>query len=111
MNQVWKPIVLKLETDEEVLKQKTDALEKQLNIIESYFLGEKPFLTGDTITIADIMCCMELNSVDYLICSLADNHQKLVAYLSRVAEKLQPHYDKYNKAITEFAREKLGKKK
>ena len=106
---MWKPIVMKLDTDPEVLQQKKAALEKQLDLIENYFLKDKPFLTGEEVTIADIMCSMELNTVDFLIYDLKDEHPKLTAYLERVTQKLNPHYDDLNKVIATFASEKLGK--
>ena len=53
---------LKTPADEKVLSHYQNGMENCLHQIESIWLknGEKKFIAGDEITIADIMACCEL---------------------------------------------------
>ena len=95
--------MMKLESDPTVVEEKKKLLLKQLDIIETFFLKDKRYLTGDDVTIADIMCVMELNSVEFILFDLKDTHPKLEEYVQRVAERLNPYYDNLNKKSAEFS--------
>ena len=102
-------MLMKLKPDTAAIETARLAVEKELGKIESYFLKEQDYLTGGDITVADLMCCMEVNTIGYLLYDWEEGHPKLATYMARVAERLNPYYDDFNKAISQLAYKMMGR--
>ncbi|CAH1782274.1 unnamed protein product [Owenia fusiformis] len=101
----------------EELKEKRVKLETMLDQLENIWLKEKPYLTGNDITIADLQCISEIAIVEVVLAEeITRNQPKLSAWIKRVKDYLKPHYDNiFKEPMTAFenmlkaAREKLNK--
>ncbi|XP_071790691.1 uncharacterized protein [Asterias amurensis] len=100
---VFTPLVTGAPIDEEKLATDTEKFDKTLGVMENRFLGNKEFLGGDKICIADICAISELMQV--LVIQRTDmlaSHPKLRAWKDRVAKQLDPHFNDVNKVLLEF---------
>ncbi|XP_049646733.1 glutathione S-transferase theta-2B-like [Suncus etruscus] len=69
---------------EEKVERNKELMDKTLHKMEEYFLGNKPFLAGQEMTIADLMALEELMQPLALGYDLLAGHKKLAAWRNRV---------------------------
>jgi len=81
--------------DEKRLERFKKELDKCLNQIEQIFLkNNSPFMNGaQDITIADLLAVAELEQPMGANYDILANRPILAAYMKRVSERLNPHYD------------------
>ncbi|XP_071521398.1 glutathione S-transferase theta-1-like [Panulirus ornatus] len=100
-NKVLFPSLKKCEPDMTLVnehKKELGRIEKQFS---SYFLGSRPFITGDHITIADLLAACEFEQ------PLAGGYklsQPTLEFLSRVKTVMGPDYDSIHTPMREFAK-------
>ncbi|XP_030380472.1 glutathione S-transferase 1-like [Scaptodrosophila lebanonensis] len=73
--------------------------EKTGNIIEGYdlvetFLGDKPYIAGDELTIADFCCAATVSTLPGIVPIDEAKYPKITAWLQRIAEL--PYYEEVN---------------
>ncbi|TDG43224.1 hypothetical protein AWZ03_010352 [Drosophila navojoa] len=73
--------------------------EKIDNIIDAYghlenFLSDSPYLTGDTVTIADFCCAATASSLPAMVSIDPEKYPKITAWLERLSEL--PYYKEAN---------------
>ncbi|XP_017038681.1 glutathione S-transferase 1-like [Drosophila ficusphila] len=75
--------------------------EKADNVRDGYghletFLGDNPYITGDTLTIADFCCAATVSSLPAVVPLEAEKYPKITAWLKRLQEL--PYYEEANGA-------------
>lgn len=83
---------------EQVEKYKTQML-KCLSLIENIWLKDKPYLTGDKISISDIFGACELEQLRMAGYDPCENGPRLADWLERVRKETNPHYDEAHKFL------------
>ena len=70
-------------------------MEKVLDDIEEIWLesGQKKYICGDKISVADIVACCELEQPSMAGYDVKQNRPVLAEWMDRVKSELQPHYD------------------
>ncbi|XP_064541746.1 glutathione S-transferase 1-like [Drosophila montana] len=73
--------------------------EKIDNIIDGYthlekFLGDNPYVSGDTVTIADFCCAATASSLPAMLPIDPEKYPKIIAWLARLSEL--PYYQEAN---------------
>ncbi|CAH1801026.1 unnamed protein product [Owenia fusiformis] len=94
--------------DTEKLKMHRHQLETTLDFLENVYLKRGRFLTGDEISIADILGVCELMQPYIIGQDVRDNRPRLKQWMNGTIERLQPHFDDTHKVIMK-AREKYLK--
>jgi len=86
---IFKPV------DEKRLKRHKEDLDKCLDLIEQNFLrNNSKFINGfNDITIADLIAAAELEQPIGANYDILANRPILAAYMNRVKERVNPHYD------------------
>ncbi|XP_019619592.1 PREDICTED: glutathione S-transferase theta-1-like isoform X2 [Branchiostoma belcheri] len=94
----WKEFMVPQMTGQPLDKATLDKAESELNatldMLQKMFLKDQPFLCGDNITIADLLAINELMQCLASGRDVTKGRPKLRAWMDRVREKLQPHFDK-----------------
>ncbi|KAF6081339.1 glutathione S-transferase theta 2B [Phyllostomus discolor] len=81
--QVLAPLI-GIQVPEEKLKRNRAAMDRALQCLEDKFLGDKAFLTGQQVTLADIMALEELMQAVAIGCDLFEGRPRLAAWRQRV---------------------------
>lgn len=80
--------------DEAQLQAGRDEVKKSVKHIADYFLQDKPYISGDEISAADILGVCELH---HLLGveeeALYKENKRVSEWMERVKERLQPHFD------------------
>lgn len=80
--------------DEAKLKSLREEISKAVSHIADYFLGDKPFIASDEISIADILgVCEIFHTTGVEEESLYKDNAKVSAWVERVRQRLQPDFD------------------
>jgi len=80
--------------DEKKLSQLKADLDKTLDHIEKVFLRDSPFVNGfNDVSIADLLTVAELEQPLAANYDFLTNRPVLAAYMKRVQDRLNPHYD------------------
>jgi len=103
-----KPMMTK-KVDEKKVAGALKAMETCLGELETVWLagGEKRFLAGDTISIADILAATELEQPSMAGYDVTEGREVLGAYLARVRAELSPHYEEVSEVVYRM-RDKFG---
>merc|ERR1712150_281702 len=81
--------------NKEVVDKAKEDVRKTVKQIDEYFLKDKPFITGDQISAADVLGAAELYQLRG--CEeeeLYMSNKKVAAWMKRVEDKLAPHFEK-----------------
>ena len=100
--QVFKPMIEKKEIDEKAIAAAKANLDKILDTVESYFLGERDWMAGSDMTFADVLAVCDLMQVVSLGYNVAAGHPRLASWMKQVQERLSPHFDEVHKDILAF---------
>jgi len=86
-------------------------MEKVLDQIETIWLenGQKKYICGDKISVADIVACCELEQPSMAGYDVTEGRPVLKEYMTRVKSELQPHYDDVHKIVYQMC-DKFGGK-
>jgi len=95
------PITTRTKPDLDQVADIKVKLNSTLDVIENIWLskGDKPFLCGDKISVADILAACEMEQPSMAGLTLTDGRPILTAYMARVREELNPHYDEVHKVV------------
>jgi len=89
--------------DEKLRDKSREDLSRAVAHVDEYFLKDKPFIAGDEISVADILGVCELTHIAAVEQDeLYTCNQKVVDWIKRVQDKLQPFFDEANKPIMGF---------
>ncbi|KAL6260195.1 hypothetical protein P5V15_007730 [Pogonomyrmex californicus] len=75
------------------------AMSDNIDLIENIWLKDKLYLTGNTISVADIFGACELEQPGIAGYNPRNGRPRLTAWLERVAAETNPHYDDAKKFI------------
>ncbi|KAL1109970.1 hypothetical protein AAG570_014079 [Ranatra chinensis] len=78
-------------------------MEQNCDLVEKFWLADKPFLCGDEITIADLFAAAELEQPKLTGYDVRDGRPFLSAWLERVRTITSPHYDAVHNEINRIA--------
>lgn len=87
------PVTKNIPVDQEKLRRCEGALTITLDQIERVFLNEHDYVCGDNITIADLIAISEVMQPWAAGFDVEGDRPKVVAWMNRVKERLQPHFD------------------
>ncbi|XP_062137777.1 glutathione S-transferase theta-1 isoform X1 [Drosophila sulfurigaster albostrigata] len=68
-------------------------MERNLDIIEEVWLAKSEFLTGSSLTVADIFAACEIEQTRMADYDVRIKYPKIRAWLKRVRQSCNPHYD------------------
>ncbi|KAF4518210.1 hypothetical protein B566_EDAN005935 [Ephemera danica] len=88
----------KLPSDKEVAKRQK-LMEETLNKLENDWLGDRKFLVGNEITIADILGACEVEQPRMAGFDPCEGRPRLSAWMERVKQQLAPHYEDAHKVV------------
>lgn len=92
----------KTEPDMQVVSKHEKEMARMEELFASYFLASKPFITGDSITIADLVAAMELEQPKAAGYKLAKTTEE---FLARVRDEIGAElYDKMHGPVRELAK-------
>lgn len=96
-----KPLMFQRPADEKSVKKFQDGMEKCLHDIEHIWLedGRKTFITGDNITIADLLACCELEQPGMAGYDVFTKHPIIGQYRDRVRNVTGTHYEDAHKIV------------
>ncbi|EDW91639.1 glutathione S-transferase 1 [Drosophila yakuba] len=77
----------------EISREKADNVRDGYGHLET-FLGENPYLTGDTLTVADFCCAATASSLPAFLPLEPEKYPKVAAWLERLQEL--PYYEEAN---------------
>ncbi|CAH1775901.1 unnamed protein product [Owenia fusiformis] len=86
-----------LPIDEKFVEKGRMEMEGMFDQLETIWLKENRYIAGDDITIADLQCINELNIIECVDYVIRKDRPKLSAWMERVRERLNPHYDDINR--------------
>ncbi|KYQ57318.1 Glutathione S-transferase theta-1 [Trachymyrmex zeteki] len=74
-----------------------------LDIIENVWLKDKPFLTGNTISVADVFCACELEQPRMAGYDPKKGRPRLTAWMEKVVTETSPHFQEAHKFLNQIA--------
>lgn len=85
--------------------------ENSLTLLETYWLRTTPYLAGADVSIADLLCCCELEQLVLLeaatpsatLTEILSRYPKVSAWMRRVSEQCSPHYDEAHSKLRHAA--------
>jgi len=78
-----------------------------LGQMENIWLKDNPYIAGNTLTIADLLAVTELEQPGMVTYDVRAGHPKLAAYMDRVKQDLQPHYDDVHSIVRKTTKKYL----
>uniref|UniRef100_UPI002B4E57E5 glutathione S-transferase theta-1-like n=1 Tax=Lineus longissimus TaxID=88925 RepID=UPI002B4E57E5 len=97
--------------DEKKLNSHLKKLDDNLDSLENIFLRDQPFVAGNEISIADLLCICELMQPQMAGYNYGETRPKLLKYMSLVQGQLEPHFDEAHKVLykmRDMATKKFG---
>uniref|UniRef100_A0A914XJ56 Glutathione S-transferase theta 1 n=2 Tax=Plectus sambesii TaxID=2011161 RepID=A0A914XJ56_9BILA len=74
--------------------------EMALGQLEEFWLGKSPYINGfDDITVADLLAVCELEQPVIAGYDYSKEHPKIVEYMNRVRQRMNPEYDNVHKIV------------
>jgi len=104
------PISTRTPPNEKKVAQMKANMEKCLQEIEDIWLqgGKKDFVTGSKISVADILAACEMEQPRMAGYDVRDKSPVLKAYMERVQDTLNPHYDEAHAAVNKMVEKFKG---
>ena len=86
-------------------------MNRVLDQIETIWLenGQKKYICGDKISVADIVACCELEQSSMAGYDVTEGRPVLKEYMERVKSELQPHYDDVHAVVYQMCKKFGGK--
>ncbi|KAG7172989.1 Glutathione S-transferase theta-1-like [Homarus americanus] len=104
-NKVLMPSLKKCEPDMAVVREHEKELQRVERQFARYFLGPTPFITGDQVTIGDLLAACEFEQ------PLAGGYNlspPIREFITRVKEKVGPDYDEVHTYMRQLAKKCLA---
>jgi glutathione S-transferase len=77
--------------------------------LENVFLKDQPYIAGNEISLADLLCVCELMQPQMAGYDYGETRPKLLKYISLIQGQLQPHFDDAHKVL--YKMREIGQKK
>jgi glutathione S-transferase len=90
--------------NERSVKTFEKGLEGVLEQIEKVWLRENPYIAGKELSIADLLAVTELEQPGMADFDVRKDRPKIVKYMERVRNDLQPHYDQVHSVVRDVTR-------
>ncbi|KAJ2949292.1 hypothetical protein O0L34_g6241 [Tuta absoluta] len=74
-----------------------------LEEFEAKWLGKSSFLTGDTVTVADLLAACEVEQPRMADFNPSEKHAKIAVWLQKVREHFNPHFDEAHVVVNKVA--------
>ncbi|XP_069703062.1 glutathione S-transferase theta-1 [Periplaneta americana] len=97
------PMLTGVPANPERVEKLENRMKKTLGLIENVWLKDKPYLTGDKISIADLLGACEIEQPRMAGYDARKDFPRIAAWLERVRNDLNPHYDEVHKAVEKIA--------
>lgn len=78
-------------------------MDESLDLLENIWLKDRPFLTGDKITIADLLGACEVEQPRLIGFEPRDGRPRLTDWLKRVETETNPYYGEAHKYVNNIA--------
>lgn len=88
--------------DKKSLKERCETFEQILNQMENYYLKDRDYVGGSELSIADLFGICELQQPVSVGYDVTRDRPRLAAWIQRVKEAIQPHFDETHKNIFEL---------
>ncbi|XP_073811549.1 glutathione S-transferase theta-3-like [Musca autumnalis] len=85
------------------LTELQNEMENNLKLVEEIWLKEKVFLTGNTMTAADLFGACEIEQTKICKYNVSDKFPKIAEWLAKVRQESNPFYDKGHKYVNKLA--------
>ena len=85
--------------DEKRLEENEKMLKRSLQLLETYFLKNHKFISGDEISIADLQAMCELTQYAIADVDPCRARPRLAQWMSDCQSALQPHFDEVHKMV------------
>ncbi|XP_023290830.1 glutathione S-transferase theta-1 isoform X2 [Orussus abietinus] len=102
--QFIRPIILKKPASPDKLAAFHARMVNSLDLLETVWLKDKPFLTSDKISIADLIGACEVEQMRIIGYNPSEGRPLLMAWLERVKNETHPFYEEVHKPIDDLAR-------
>ncbi|XP_012272486.1 glutathione S-transferase theta-1 isoform X3 [Orussus abietinus] len=99
-----RPIILKKPASPDKLAAFHARMVNSLDLLETVWLKDKPFLTSDKISIADLIGACEVEQMRIIGYNPSEGRPLLMAWLERVKNETHPFYEEVHKPIDDLAR-------
>ena len=93
------------EPEEKSIEEAYHMLQKSINLLESHFLKDMPFINSSEISIADIQAACEFSQFYMADIDMLKDNPQLNEWMERCKDKLSPKFDAVH-AMVYLAREK-----
>lgn len=103
-NLVLLPALKKTKPDMQLVNLHKKELKRVQNDFSKYFLGSKPFISGDHISIADLLASCEFEQP---IAGGFEFSETILNFIDRVRAEVGPDYDKIHASIRETAKQMM----
>jgi glutathione S-transferase len=80
-----------------------------LEQIDTIWLKDRPFMAGDEVSIADLLAVTELEQPGMAGFDVRKGHPKIIEYMDRVRDRLNPHYDEAHDIVRKAEKRLVGK--
>jgi len=109
INRWLDPMIKQKAPNEKMVAKSLKEMEKCVGQIEGVWLkgGEKRYIGGEQISVADILACCELEQPTIAGYDVREGRSILTDYMDRVKQELNPHYDQVHIAVYKM-RDKFG---
>lgn len=102
------PAVTGKPAKEDVVKKNLKRMEDSLDIVENFWLKDHPYLTGNQLSIADILGACEIEQPRMAGYDPTEGRPKIKAWLERISNDLHPHYNEVHEAIYKISKKHGG---
>ncbi|KAH0949600.1 hypothetical protein HN011_003993 [Eciton burchellii] len=99
----FNPIIRNKPVKPEKIAEHENRMNECLDIIENVWLKDKLFLTGNTISVADIFGACELEQPRIAGFDPRKGRPRITAWMERVAKETSPYYQEAHKFIDQMA--------
>ncbi|XP_014479434.1 PREDICTED: glutathione S-transferase theta-1-like [Dinoponera quadriceps] len=96
------PILKRRPPEPEKVAKSKKQMSDCLDVIENIWLKDKPFLTGDTISVADIFGACEIEQSRLAGYDPKKGRPHLAAWMERVAKETSPYYQEAHKFLNQI---------